>query len=286
MNQDEQHAFTERNIGFLSEAEQQKLAESTVLVAGLGGVGGAMALSLARLGVGHLILADFDAYTRSNLNRQEPSTEKVLGQKKLDVVVAQAKDINPALKITPVSEGVTLENVDALQRESDLCISSMDSSMTLFFMQALKRNKRVGLWCSPILDSVILNYFPVDGHYLSDVYPYTYGDDHDLNEMRYVAFLETVLGRPIFEQDYFSVISPGIHTAVGFLGYQAVRILTGRKIVVPAFPSGVRCNVKTLKVRYTMGWLRPLFFLVKRVPLFQKAIQICVKHCMLPHMQK
>lgn len=259
-------AIIERNIGFLTEEEQRKIKGSTVLVAGLGGVGGATAICLARLGVGHLILAEFDTYTISNINRQEPSTTAVLDREKLTTVVDHIHAINPSLTITQIKEGITAENMDELQQKSDLCISAMDSYMTMFFMDGLKRNNTPGLWCSPILNSVILNYFPADGYYLSDVYPFEISDDAALNQKRYIAFLETVLRAPIYDRNYFSVISPGIHTAVGFLGYQAVHILTGREVEIPAFPGRIYFNCKKLQAGPQLRFLTPLFWVLKRVP--------------------
>jgi tRNA A37 threonylcarbamoyladenosine dehydratase len=58
----------QRNIGIVTTDEQLKLQNSTVLIAGIGGVGGPSALTLARLGIGRLIVADFDTYSVSNLN--------------------------------------------------------------------------------------------------------------------------------------------------------------------------------------------------------------------------
>ena len=62
--------FTTRNIGFVTEVEQARLRAATVFICGTGGMGGAAVQSLIRAGVGHLILADIDAYEVSNLNRQ------------------------------------------------------------------------------------------------------------------------------------------------------------------------------------------------------------------------
>jgi len=62
--------FTTRNIGFVSQAEQDTLRGATVFVCGTGGMGGACILGLVRAGIGKLIIADLDAFEVSNLNRQ------------------------------------------------------------------------------------------------------------------------------------------------------------------------------------------------------------------------
>ena len=59
-----------RNIGWVTEAEQTSLRQARVAIAGLGGVGGAHLLTLARLGVGRFNISDFDRFEQHNYNRQ------------------------------------------------------------------------------------------------------------------------------------------------------------------------------------------------------------------------
>ena len=73
----------------------EKLARSRVLVLGLGGVGGAAAEMLARLGVGRLTLADGDVFSPSNLNRQLGALSSTLGRNKAEVWRERCLAINP-----------------------------------------------------------------------------------------------------------------------------------------------------------------------------------------------
>ena len=59
-----------RNIGAISEAEQETLLGRRVLVAGGGGLGGNVIAGLLRIGVGGVTLVDFDRFDETNLNRQ------------------------------------------------------------------------------------------------------------------------------------------------------------------------------------------------------------------------
>ncbi len=59
-----------RNLGWLTQHEQASLRKSRVAIAGLGGVGGAHLLTLARLGIGNFNISDFDDFDIHNLNRQ------------------------------------------------------------------------------------------------------------------------------------------------------------------------------------------------------------------------
>ena len=75
---------------------QKKLDGATVGIAGLGGLGSNLAVFLARLGIGHMILVDFDVVDITNLNRQH-YTMKDLGVPKTLALVEQLEAINPYL---------------------------------------------------------------------------------------------------------------------------------------------------------------------------------------------
>jgi molybdopterin-synthase adenylyltransferase len=92
------HSYTEqtgRNIGFVTEAQQEQLRLSTVYICGVGGMGGACALALARAGVGRLVMADIDVFEASNLNRQVFAFTDTLGQHKAEATAAVCARINP-----------------------------------------------------------------------------------------------------------------------------------------------------------------------------------------------
>lgn len=92
--------MTNRNIGFVTNAEQARLRAGTVFVCGTGGMGGAAILALARVGVGHLVLADIDAFDWSNLNRQVFAFTDTIGQPKAEATAAMLARINPEMRIT------------------------------------------------------------------------------------------------------------------------------------------------------------------------------------------
>ncbi|MCY1282328.1 thiazole biosynthesis adenylyltransferase ThiF [compost metagenome] len=96
--------FTTRNIGFVTEAEQQRLREARILVCGVGGMGGACLQALARMGVGGFALADFDVFEVSNMNRQVFASLATVGVGKVEATVAQLRQVNPALQIEMLGE--------------------------------------------------------------------------------------------------------------------------------------------------------------------------------------
>lgn len=67
----------------LSEENQQLLKESKVVIFGMGGLGGYVAEGLTRIGIGELVLIDYDVFSESNLNRQRFSYEDNIGKKKV-----------------------------------------------------------------------------------------------------------------------------------------------------------------------------------------------------------
>lgn len=88
----DQFSRTEALIGI--EA-QDKLKKSKVAVFGLGGVGGHTVEALARAGIGHLVLVDYDSYDITNINRQIGALHSTLGRYKVDVMKERILDINP-----------------------------------------------------------------------------------------------------------------------------------------------------------------------------------------------
>ena len=96
-----------------SPEKQRLLSEGHVAIAGLGGLGSNVACALARIGVGHLHLIDFDVVDITNLNRQQYFIGQ-LGMYKTDALKSLLEQINPYLEYESVCVKVTPENVKQL----------------------------------------------------------------------------------------------------------------------------------------------------------------------------
>ena len=83
----------------LGERGVKKLQQSCVMVVGCGAVGSFAIESLARSGVGHLILIDFDTVEESNINRQLFALDSSVGKSKVDVAKQRIADINPNIVV-------------------------------------------------------------------------------------------------------------------------------------------------------------------------------------------
>ncbi len=83
----------------LGEENLEKLSKAKVVVFGIGGVGGYAAEALARVGIGSLVLVDYDRVSVSNLNRQIIALHSTLGRYKVDVMAERIADIRPETEV-------------------------------------------------------------------------------------------------------------------------------------------------------------------------------------------
>lgn len=134
-----------RNLGWLSGFEQQLLRRKRVAVAGLGGVGGSHALTLARLGVGQLTLADFDRFDIANLNRQAGAFASTLGRPKVAVIEHMLRDINPEIACQSFPDGIDAGNLDAFLDGADLFVDGLDFFALDIRAQVFARARELGI---------------------------------------------------------------------------------------------------------------------------------------------
>ncbi len=118
----------ERSLLVFGEEGLQKLQGSHVLVAGVGGVGGFAAESLARAGVGALTLVDHDEVSPSNLNRQIIALNSTLGLNKAEVMKSRIADINPDCKVDILPVFLKPEDMpELLANPFDYIVDAIDS---------------------------------------------------------------------------------------------------------------------------------------------------------------
>lgn len=115
-----------RNIGWITEEEQQILRSKKIAIAGLGGVGGSHLLTLSRLGVGHFKISDLDVFELANFNRQAGASVSHIDRSKVEVMTELALDINPELEIEAFPEGINADNMDEFLKDVDLYVDGLD----------------------------------------------------------------------------------------------------------------------------------------------------------------
>ncbi len=144
---DSTREFLAREISLLGEEKVIKLLNSSVTVAGLGGVGGYVCEMLARAGVGRLALIDFDIVSPSNRNRQIIALSSTTGRKKTDVMLERVSDINPECEVFALDAFITKENAAELLTRcgTGIVVDAIDnvSAKTALVMAARDQGKYI-----------------------------------------------------------------------------------------------------------------------------------------------
>ncbi|HVF64125.1 MAG TPA: ThiF family adenylyltransferase [Casimicrobiaceae bacterium] len=260
-----------RNLGWVTRDEQAALNGKRIAIAGLGGVGGVHLLTLVRLGVGRFTLADFDTFELANFNRQVGATMTSLGQPKLGVMAAMARDINPALAIETFDEGVTAENVDRFLDGVDLFLDGLD-----FF--ALREREFVFAACAkkgipattvaPLgMGAALLNFMP--GAMSFDDYFGLAGRSDDEKAVRFLVGLAPSFlhRRYLADRSFVDLaaqrgpsMSIACQACAAVAAAEALKILLGRG-KVRAAPHGVHFDAYRNALVRTWrpgGWRNPL----------------------------
>lgn len=104
-----------------------KVRNATIAIAGVGGLGSAVAIALARIGVGHLIIADFDVVEPSNLNRQQYFVDQI-GLPKVLALNDNLRRINPYVRVTTFNGRLTAANIPEFFAEADVVVEAFDTA--------------------------------------------------------------------------------------------------------------------------------------------------------------
>jgi len=133
----------ERNVPDSTE----KLLQSTVGIAGCGGLGSNAAVSLVRAGVGHLILADFDKVELSNLNRQYYFQEDI-GKMKVKALADRLRTIHPHIRLDVHPIKLTPEAIPKIFNKASLLIEAFDKAESKHWL--------IEAWCKSFPDHPIV----------------------------------------------------------------------------------------------------------------------------------
>ena len=107
---------------------QKRFSEAVVAVCGLGGLGSNIAVSLARAGIGRLILIDFDRVDITNLHRQQYKASQI-GRYKTDALSENLKEIAPYLELETHTVRVTEDNASELLKDADIICEAFDQAV-------------------------------------------------------------------------------------------------------------------------------------------------------------
>ena len=116
-------ALTERH----GKELQQAFSSATVAICGLGGLGSNIAISLARAGVGRLILIDFDRVDITNLHRQQYKATQI-GMYKTEALADNLREISPYIELETHTEHITEDNAVKLLQGADIICEAFDDA--------------------------------------------------------------------------------------------------------------------------------------------------------------
>ena len=158
------HTAFSRNIGWITQDEQECLRHKRVAIAGMGGVGGFHLLTLARLGIEKFNISDLDTFELANFNRQAGASMGTLERPKVEILAEMTRDINPESDLAIYPQGVNEGNLQAFFEGVDLYVDGLD-----FF--AFDARERVFAYCAqhdipavtvaPLgMSAALLNFLP------------------------------------------------------------------------------------------------------------------------------
>ena len=271
-----------RNLGFLSETEQQRLHDARVAIAGLGGTGGAQVHALARMGIGRFNLADPDIFELINFNRQVGATMQTIGRSKVDVCEEIVHGIDPEAEVRKYPQGISPETVDSFLGDADIVVDSLDfycfEERFLLYRNARAR----GLWvltAPPLGFGFTLLAFDPKGMSFEDYFDFHPGMDQ---RSLVVSLIAGIAPRP-YMMRYMDpeVVStgkrqlPSVGAApfmiAGVIATEVTRLLTGKQPPFPV-PSVLQYDAmlqRFRRTRFHFGMKSPLQRL-KKVILSKK----------------
>ncbi len=129
----------------IEDWDQDKLRNATVVVVGLGGLGSVSSTYLAAAGVGNLRICDSDIVELSNLNRQILFSTEDIGKAKAIQAAKRLSTLNPDIKIEPISDKLTVNNVGEIVSGCDLIIDGLDNHADRLTLNRASYNFKIPL---------------------------------------------------------------------------------------------------------------------------------------------
>lgn len=188
----------------------QKIKKSTVGIAGLGGLGSAIAIALARTGVGKLILADFDVVEPSNLNRQQYFIHQI-GMPKVEALRENLLKINPYVMIKTYNKKIDQNNLERIFKEADVIVEAFD--------QAEEKAMLINGVSEKMPDKYIVAASGVAG----------YGDNNEIKTTRFSSKIFIIGDQKTAAQPGVGLMAPRVGIAAHHQANTVLRILLGEE---------------------------------------------------------
>lgn len=188
----------------------QKIKKSTVGIAGLGGLGSAIAIALARIGIGKLILVDFDVVEPSNLNRQQYFVRQI-GMLKVEALQKNIALINPYVSIQVYQEKLDRNNVERIFKEAEVVVEAFD--------RAEEKAMLINTVSEKLPDKYIVAASGVAG----------YGENNEIKTVRFSSKIFIVGDHKTAAQPGVGLMAPRVGIAAHHQANTVLRILLGEE---------------------------------------------------------
>jgi sulfur carrier protein ThiS adenylyltransferase len=188
----------------------QKLKKAMVGIAGLGGLGSTIAIALARIGVGTLILVDFDVVEPSNLNRQQYFIHQI-GMPKVEALQENISKINPYVKVRPYNEKLDKNNVERIFKEATVVVEAFD--------RAEEKAMLINVISEKMSEKYIVAASGVAG----------YGDSNEIRTVRFSSRIFIVGDQKTAAQPGVGLMAPRVGIVAHHQANLVLRILLGEE---------------------------------------------------------
>ena len=188
----------------------EKIKKSTVGIAGLGGLGSVVAIALARVGVGTLILVDFDIVEPSNLNRQQYLVHQI-GMFKVEALRENLSKINPYVTVRTHNEKLHRDNVDPILKDAAVIVEAFD--------RADQKAMLINAISEKMPEKYIVAASGVAG----------YGDNNEIKTVRFSSKIFIVGDQKTAAQPRVGLMAPRVGIAAHHQANTVLRILLGEE---------------------------------------------------------
>lgn len=290
----------ERNYGIFEVEEQERIRNARAVIVGCGGIGSITAVALARSGLAHFSLYEFDTYQPSNMNRQVTCFIDTLGMNKAAAVRNAILHINPEAEVDICPRAVTPQEIDEVILEGDVFLPAADDwALSITMLGRAKELGKPAIMAYPVGALGRVSAFLPESPYAAECvaipthlsYPEMKAFMADPNNRQILQYYQTAGG---WRQEWFDEWClgrqphPQICTIVWITGVLAameiLKLVSGKwkPVIAPRYwhitPSGARMA----KFSFARRWLARqrwgaglIPFLAKRpwlVRLFTRAI--------------
>jgi molybdopterin/thiamine biosynthesis adenylyltransferase len=141
----------QRNFGIFEPEEQERIRDAKVVIIGCGGIGGAIAIALARSGVGHFVLMEPEVYELSNMNRQIACFTDTLGINKAVCTEDEILRINPEAKVTVHERALVPAEIEEVIKLGDIIVPAMDAwPLSLTVLEVARKLGKPAIMSYPV----------------------------------------------------------------------------------------------------------------------------------------